>query len=52
MVLGLSSISAEIKSQEWHDYRMCKVQSAKCKADLNFDVNFGVNGAIGTIVAK
>ena len=23
-----------------------------CKADLNFDVNFRVNGAIGTIVTK
>ena len=22
----------------------------KCKADLNFEVDFGVNGAMGTIV--
>ena len=24
----------------------------KCRADLNFEVDFGVNGAIGTIVTK
>ena len=23
-----------------------------CRADLNFEVDFGVNGAIGTIVTK
>ena len=24
----------------------------KCRADLNFEVDFGVNGAIGAIVTK
>ena len=24
----------------------------KCSADLNFEVDYGVNGAIGTIVTK
>ena len=24
----------------------------KCRADLNFEVDFGVNGAIGTFVTK
>ena len=28
------------------------IEYLKCRADLNFEVEFGVNGAIGTIVAK
>ena len=28
------------------------IEYLKCKADLNFEVEFGVNGAIGTIVTK
>ena len=24
----------------------------KCRADLNFEVDFGINGAIGVIVTK
>ena len=26
------------------------IEFLKCRADLNFEVDFGVNGAIGTIV--
>ena len=26
------------------------IEYLKCRADLNFEVDFGVNGAIGTIV--
>ena len=28
------------------------IEYLMCKADLNFEVDFGVNGAIGTIVTK
>ena len=28
------------------------IEYLKCRADLNFEVDFGVNGAIGTIVTK
>ena len=28
------------------------VEYLKCTADLNFEVDFGVNGVIGTIVTK
>ena len=28
------------------------IEYLKCRADLNFEVNFGVNGAIGAIVTK
>ena len=28
------------------------IEYLKCKADLNFEVDFGVNGAIGAIVTK
>ena len=28
------------------------IEYLKCKADLNFEVDFGVNGAIGTTVTK
>ena len=28
------------------------IEDLKCRADLNFDVDFGVNGAIGAIVTK
>ena len=28
------------------------IEFRKCRADLNFEVDFGVNGAIGTIVTK
>ena len=28
------------------------IEYLKCRADLNFDVDFGVNGAIGAIVTK
>ena len=28
------------------------VEYLMCRADLNFEVDFGVNGAIGTIVTK
>ena len=28
------------------------IEYRKCKADLNFEVNFAANGAIGTIVTK
>ena len=28
------------------------IEYLKCKADLNFEVDFGVNGAIGTIATK
>ena len=28
------------------------IEYIKCRADLNFEVEFGVNGAIGTIVTK
>ena len=28
------------------------IEHLKCSADLNFEVDFGVNGAIGAIVTK
>ena len=28
------------------------IEYRKCRADLNFEVDFGVNGGIGTIVTK
>ena len=28
------------------------IEYLMCRADLNFEVDFGVNGAIGTIVTK
>ena len=28
------------------------IEYLKCRADLNFEVDFGVNGAIGMIVTK
>ena len=28
------------------------IEYLKCRADLDFEVNFGLNGAIGTIVTK
>ena len=28
------------------------IELPKCRADLNFEVDFEVNGAIGTIVTK
>ena len=28
------------------------IEYLKCRADLNFEVDFGVNGAIGATVAK
>ena len=28
------------------------IEYLTCRADLNFEVDFGVNGAIGTIVTK
>ena len=28
------------------------IKYPKCRADLNFEVDFGVNGAIGAIVTK
>ena len=28
------------------------IEYLKCRADLNVEVDFGVNGAIGTIVTK
>ena len=28
------------------------IEYLKCRADLNFEVEFGVNGAIGTVVTK
>ena len=28
------------------------IEYLKCRADLNFNVDFGVNGAIGAIVTK
>ena len=42
-LLGLSSIRAG--NEACDDYRMCW-------EDLNFEVDFGVNGAIGMIVTK
>ena len=32
--------------------RWMTIKYLKCSADLNFEVDFGVNGAIGTIVTK
>ena len=37
-----------IGNEAWDDY----IEYLKCRADLNFEVDFGVNGAIGTIVTK
>ena len=45
MDTGLSSISFGMKGGMTIEY-------LKCRADLNFEVDFGVNGAIGTIVTK
>ena len=44
-LLGLNSISAG--NEAWDDYQM-----SKCRADLNFEVDFGVSGAIGMFVTK
>ena len=32
--------------------RGMSIEYLKCRADLNFEVDFGVNGAIGAIVTK
>ena len=32
--------------------RGMNIEYLKCRADLNFEVDFGVNGAIGTIVTE
>ena len=32
--------------------RWLTLEYLKCRVDLNFEVDFGVNGAIGTIVTK
>ena len=32
--------------------RRMAIEYLMCRADLNFEVDFGVNGAIGTIVTK
>ena len=32
--------------------REMTIEYLMCRADLNFEVDFGVNGAIGTIVTK
>ena len=32
--------------------REMTIEYLKCRADLDFEVDFGVNGAIGTIVTK
>ena len=32
--------------------REMAIEYLKCRADLNFEVDFVVNGAIGTIVTK
>ena len=32
--------------------RRMTIEYLKCRADLNFEVDFGVNGAIGKIVTK
>ena len=32
--------------------RRMTIEYRKCRADLNFEVDFGVNGPIGTIVTK
>ena len=32
--------------------RRVTIEYLKCRADLNFEVYFGVNDAIGTIVTK
>ena len=32
--------------------RRMTIEYLKCRADLNFEVDFGVHGAIGTIVTK
>ena len=42
----MRSISVGIEAPD--DYRI----TIKCRADLNFEVDFGVNGTIGTIVTK
>ena len=34
-------------NEVWDDYRILK-----CRANPNFEVDFGVNGAIGAIVTK
>ena len=32
--------------------RRMTIEYLKCRADLNFEVDFGVNGAIGAIVTR
>ena len=41
----MTSISA--RNEMW-----MTVEYLKCRADLNFEADFGENGAIGTIVTK
>ena len=37
---------------EWGTNRGMKIEYLKCRADLNFEVDFKVNGVIGAIVIK
>ena len=36
----------------WEMKRGMTVEYLKCRADLNFEVDFGANGTIGTIMTK
>ena len=44
-ILGLSCIRVEIKGR-------MSIEYLKCRADLNIEVDFVVNGAIGAIETK
>ena len=48
MVMKIEPISAGNKA--WDDYRI--IEYLNCTPDLNFEVDFGVNGTIGVIVTK
>ena len=50
MVIKIEQWAISAGTEAWDDYQF--IQYLTCRADLNFEVDFGVNGAIGTIVTK
>ena len=48
MVIRIEQYLNNAGNEAWDDYQISKVPLA----DLNFEVDLGVNGAIGTIMTK
>ena len=50
MVIRIIHVDWDILARETK--REMTIEYLKCRADFNFEVDFGVNGAIGAIVTK